>query len=182
MSKVNNGWEVEWVRYRNWLLKKVKQYRKLDNYSFLFEYLHNYPFSWSLSMDENRAEDGKYLRENFEDEMGIPDGIVLCGTCTTLEMLVALAIRMDKEYIGEPGEPDPSSIFIELLNNLGLWKYDNRRFTASKVNQILQVWMSRSFEYNGKGSLFPLKEASRDQRKIEIWDQMNAYIYENYFR
>ena len=63
----------------------------------LWIFLHNEWFIWVLPMDENRAEDGKYLRYLYSLER-VEKGRVtaeevdhaLSGPCTILEFLVGL--------------------------------------------------------------------------------------------
>jgi hypothetical protein len=51
---------------------------------------------------------------------------------------------------------------------------------VKNVNQILTNLVERTYQKNGKGGLFPLKQPAKDQRRVEIWYQMAAYLNENY--
>ena len=44
----------------------------------------------------------------------------------------------------------------------------------------LDGFINRQYEANGEGGLFPLKGVCEDQREVEIWYQMNAYLYEHH--
>lgn len=168
-----------WADYRNWLLEQVQFMKK--GYDLLMTELHNSPFEFSVDHDENRAEEGLELRDEFLSEYGLLSVIDFkMEECSVLEMLVALAIRIDNEYTGEPGEPHPEIIFWEMVSNLGLDKCTDRRFRKDFVYKVLSIWIKREFERNGVGSIFPLKHSRRDQRDIEIWAQMNEYLTENY--
>ena len=63
-------------------------------------------------------------------------------------------------------------------------KIDENALKRDKIVQKnakkLQIWMQRCFKSDGNGSIFPLKCAKKDQRGVEIWYQMQAYIAENY--
>ena len=48
--------------YFEWLCSLVKAEKK---YSMLWQKLHDMDFVWIVDRDENRAEDGKYLRYIF---------------------------------------------------------------------------------------------------------------------
>lgn len=169
-----------WKDYKKWLLRRV--YFKEKNYNCLIDALHETAFFFSLDMDENRAMDGLALRDEYFDYIDLKQGIFY-QDCTVLEVLIALSLRMDQEYIGDPGDPRPDKIFWELIQNLNLDQYDDKNFTArtySQVYDILDDWMNRKFDRNGERSIFPLRKSRIDQRKIEIWAQMQQYINENY--
>ena len=40
--------------------------------------------------------------------------------------------------------------------------------------------MLRQFQYDGRGSPFPLKRPYEDQRSLDMVRQLNAYVLENY--
>lgn len=156
----------------------------MKHYGRLFEILHNIDFEYILERDENRESDGIDLRDDFY----IPDcfdfelEMAFYGRkCSVFEMLLALSIRVDDEIIGDPAEEHPEKFFIEMIENLGLGIFRGDRYRDEYVIEIVQKWMDRKFNKKGGGSPFPMKHDRRDQRKLEIWDQMNAYISENYY-
>lgn len=172
--------EKQWQLYGKWLIRVNKIYK--TGYTNLLDVLHEVDFQWVLPKDRNRAEDGLYKRLLYEDEYKVD---FQGRPCSVLEMLVSLANRVDSEYIGSPSDPRPDLFFWEMLENLSLDHYTNRYFDRSshaeaEILDILKVWMGRDFRKNGVGSPFPLTNDRRDQRKREIWDQMNAYLYENF--
>ena len=148
----------------------------------LFSILHNIMFRSVLERDRNREDDGLFLRERFQFpvkyERFIHDFVV--KECSVMEVLVALAIRADNEIVGDPAEGHPEKFFMEMIKNLGLYRLVKRRYDERDVNKIIQRWLSRRFESDGRGSPFPVRYDYRDQRGLEIWDQMNSYISENY--
>lgn len=169
--------EEDWRIYEDWLLKQVgitaKGYRKL------FDKLHNTEFVWVLERDACRAKDGRYLRSIFLARYE-PDDSMDYNACSVLEMLVALALRTDDEYIGDPGNPEPWHIFYRMLDNLELRRYDDNHYREQSVDNILHRFMYREYGPNGIGGLFPVGNSYYDQRSVEIWSQMLAYINENY--
>jgi hypothetical protein len=167
-----------WDEYVDWLIDRISFNAK--SYKKLIDILSTREFYWSVDHDDNRAEDGKMLREDFFDAIGV-SGARWGDNCTILEMLIGLAIRMDLEYVGDPSNPHPDDIFESMLDNLGLLDYKDRNFSADEVNDILDAWLDREFDYNGDGSIFPLEYPITDQRTCEIWSQMQAYIGENYY-
>lgn len=163
-------------KYLSEIYREYGIYNK--RYSKLLSFLLEMPFYCTLEEDESRLEDGRFLRkdlieyghlERWEDEI---DDIRI----SVLEVILALAIRMDAEYTGDPCHPYPENIFWELLMNLGFRSFSNRDFKEQEADDILENWMNRKFERNGEGSLFPLRHSRRDQTRIPIWGQMNEYI------
>lgn len=173
-------WDVEreWRDYTKWLLNRVGFVG--SGYDRLLNYLNTYPFHAVLPRDECRIDDGVMLRDEYCSERGVPIYLFDSEECTVLEILVSLSILMDSEWIGEPGDPNPCGIFWEMLQNLELNRFTNSRFDISLVDEILRKWINREFEKDGKGSIFPIYNPIRDQRKAEIWQQMQEYINENY--
>lgn len=155
-------------------------------YDKLLNELHGIDFYSLIPNDDNRGEDGKQLRERFEDEEGGPQGLSLSHDkpCTVLEMLIGLAYRLEFESANSPWEKTPEEWFWILLDNLGLGWCDNKTLLQMKntdiIHQKIGILLDRRYESDGNGGLFPLKNQRKDQRCIEIWYQMSAYIIENY--
>jgi len=178
--------------YYAWLCDIINVNQSDRTYWFLAKTLHRKDYYWSVPNDDNRGMDGLRLREEFAEEW-INNSIdsygwvrgVLDRPCSMLEMLIGLSRRM-VDILVEPGEKDQTErCFWELMENLGLDKYtDDEYFElrgTPRVNHIIDVVLDRSYKRNGKGGLFPLRIAKKDQRKIEIWYQMCAYLLENYY-
>ncbi len=164
-------------RYFRWLLKQIDYETVKEehaDYSYLLKALFDRDFYWDVPHDDNRAADGTQLR--FEANM-----VYDFGKCSMLEMMIALAKRIDKEILPDFNHGDnPAKWFWEMIDNCGASKYDNQHWDAEAVNYILSLIMFRGYGRDGKGGFFPLKNATKDQRKVEIWYQMQAYIMENY--
>lgn len=175
--------------YFSWLYSLVSSKRL--SYKKLCMELHKKAFRWSVRNDDNRCDDGIELRNEFVelhhlDESHIEVQYFLKGACTTLEVLVALARRInDLQFDLNRQEDQTPRWFQEMLTNLGLWEYDDRwEFTPiseSKVDEILEVLMDRTYDIYGNGSLFPLKKRhTKDMSTVEIWYQLMLYLDENY--
>ena len=67
-----------------------------------------------------------------------------------------------------------------MICNLGLDKFDDKHYNSDYVYEILGKFVRREYDFNGRGGLFPLKNVQNDQRKVEIYYQMLAYLSENY--
>lgn len=163
--------------YFNWLCAKVIDVRNTlpsMTYYKLFKQLHTTEFVWLIDMDENRAVYGKELRKEFlvaADAPDNPDWTELLG-CSVFELLISFARDLDFQT-----EESYQEWFWELLYNLGLSEFhDGSDFDPDEVDYILEVFISRSYPYNGDGGLFPLKNPVRDQREVEIWYQFFDYL------
>lgn len=170
-------------RYFLWLMDLIGADAYSDNgYSFMLSELMDISFYALIDRDNNRAEDGVYLRHLYEIENG--EHVSDLGECRVFEMLVALARRCDKDLMYTPSYGDRSSEwFWMMMRNLGLTKYSNDNYNQHDVRQIITRFLDRDYSKYGTGGLFPLRNiaaAKRDQREIEIWDQMQLYMIEKY--
>lgn len=140
--------------------------------------MHETEFVWFIPNDDNRAEDGRALREEFLDERRMSavehaDWFEL--GCSFLEMLVGLSHRMAFE-----AQNDPHIWFWHFVETLGLTKYtDASAYDAEKVREILETVIWRTYEPDGVGGLFPLRQTHDDQREVELWYQLSAWLSEN---
>lgn len=179
-------------QYFSWLYDKVKQDR---TYVKLCKELHRIRFRWTVRNDDNRAADGRNLRDVFIDEMSLDESSLevtyfLKGEATVFEVMVALSLRMnDLMYELNDRENHAGKWFGELLLNLRLTEHtDNsepgRRLdemTEQKIWKVCEILMDRTYEYDGSGSLFPMKRRPpKDMRKVEIWYQLMLWLNENY--
>lgn len=125
--------------------------------------------------DRNRLDDGLELRSLYFNDTGRSSGMP-ANDASTFEVFVALAIRIDRDIMGEPGTADPKKWLLIMFENLGL-KEDT---SEDDILRVVTDLIYRKYSPNGEGSLFPLKNTKLDQRGISIWDQMNEYMVENY--
>ena len=168
-------------RYFDWLYRQVCSVRTKNpsrSYRNLLQILYTNQYVWLIPNDDNRAEDGKYLRYEFLESEGIEqhpkDYYWMDLGASFLEFLVALCRRLEFET-----DMDASSWFMELLENLDLKQFNDRaHLNQAYVESVLERVNWRTYSPNGGGGLFPLDNPSRDQRKVEIWYQLSAYILE----
>jgi len=162
--------------YFNWLCAKVMSTSARtpsQTYWKLLRELQNTEFVWVVEMDENRAEDGQDLRHEFVVEAHIqdPDPVWLEIGCSVLEMMVALSRRAS--FIDGRS---PLAWFRIMLENVGLSEFNDSHFQSSVVQDILYRLVWRTYEYDGRGGMFPIDDPQHDQRKVEIWYQFCEYI------
>jgi len=171
--------------YYMWLLDRVGANDiQWSEYTLLLQDLMrtNYIYDPHISngRERNRAADGINLRQEYADEC-CGEIIFMEGECTVLEMMVALACRIEYELASEPGEEDPERWFELFLVNLDLLGYDDDNYDEAMVYSKLDCWLRRQYDRQGHGGIFPLKNRRcRDQRKVETWLQMQSYIMENF--
>lgn len=161
--------------YFNWLCAKVIHIEiPTPSLTFwkLFRTLYSTEFVWLLSGDDNRAEDGLELREEFLFESNIPDDPQWRGTgCSILEMFVAFA-RRAQFVAGETIQ----FWFWHFLENLDLIVNDASDTTDQEVEQILYEFVWRNYHPDGRGGLFPMDNPPDNQKTVEVWYQFCEYL------
>jgi hypothetical protein len=168
--------------YFNWLYEKVrpKEMPELVQYTKACAIAHRIIFNWTVPNDDNRAAEGKELRYEFMQEFGVdppPDKEWMGLDSSIFEMMVALARRCN--FIVELGFHGWFDIF---MGNLELEHYNDSLYMESdrwRISRMLTRLNERRYKPNGKGGLFPLKHPKKDQREVELWYQMAAYMAEN---
>lgn len=172
--------------YFEWLCEMVHVDQIDRSYWILMRDLHNKKFVSFIPHDENRAYDGLELREDYLREIWYSKYEEIEGECSVLEMLIGLARRIDYETT-DPYDNDTTDKtvywFWEMIDNLGLLQFDDESYVELNgthyVNSIIDVFVKRKYKRNGLGGLFPLEKSHKDQRRIEIWYQMSAYLNEH---
>ena len=157
-------------------------YQRIDGkgYRCLLETLYSIEFVYSMTMDENRLRDGIDLRGQFARECGIPQIAIKLKmdntSCSVLEVMVALAIRMESTIFDDPEQGDRTYVwFWDMVKALGLYHMDDDIFDYEETEEIVDRFLNRQYDYDGKGSLFYIPEAESDMRDVEIWYQMCMY-------
>lgn len=160
------------VAYYEWLTSQV-DIPNGKTYNKLFEIMHNTEFVWTVPHDDNRIADGIELRREF---LSGPVRNIHIEGATFLEVLIALSRRV--AFISGVG--NESNWAWNLIHNLGLklasdpmsneWK--------NRVDTILHTVIWRTYREDGMGGFFPLQNAEQNQKSLDIWYQMNAYVAE----
>ena len=165
--------------YLNWLYAQVgsvKEKHPARTYWSLCRQLFTTEFVWIVPNDDNRLEDGRDLRKEFFEYEAIDDvdpEWMRLG-CSMLEMLIGLSRRLAFEADGEPRD-----WFWVLMRNLGLDQCsDKYQHNYEEIDDILNRVIWRTYRHDGHGGLFPLRNSETDQRDVEIWYQLNAYLLE----
>lgn len=172
MRKLNRNQEeyVEWLYFD--VLKGPES--RFKAYISLVRTLYTIPFRWVHPMDKNRYMDALYMRNEYyyivDDEISV------------LEVLIALSVRMEKDIMAPAmGENDYFRWFWGMIEHLELDEFDENNYDEGWILKIIDAFLDRKYDKNGEnGGLFPLHFCNRDAREMEIWDQMNEYLVENW--
>lgn len=171
-------------QYFKWLYHQVSSIRLKNpsrTYWSLLRHLYTKEYVWLIPNDDNRVEDGRDLRYEFIDECHVDANRDWLGIgCSVLEMLIGLSRRLAFEDEGESRD-----WFWHILGNVDLRRINDRFYDEQREEKIIKVinntidriiW--RTYNEDGNGGLFPLRHPTEDQRDVELWYQMSAYLLE----
>lgn len=173
-------------RYFLWLYDQVCGIRNVESprsMTLVCSRMHAMTFLPLIPHDENRVAEGGNLRNEFVTKKASDRRDVLktfdlmVPDTTILEVLVSLS-RHGDFMVGFGLE----WWFGEFLRNLGIGRFSDPvciTRTPGPIDRALRKFNERKYKYNGQGGLFPLKLPDRDQREVELWYQMGAYMTEN---
>lgn len=154
-------------------------------YSFLLQCLWDKEFYFLIKEDENRLIDGLYLRYLFAEEFQINHKKIndQLGKCRVLEILIALSNKGISAISYEKTKITQQDFFWIMIQNLKLIQFTNlfcvENDGLNEIDDILSRFLDRKYAKNGEnGGLFPLKSSAFNQKKREIWLQMNDFILE----
>lgn len=180
--------------YFQWLCDIVRCDQDDKSYYNLLGMMYETPFEVRIDNDINRAVDGNefkgaYILDIYDYKTKI-NKVFPTGPerkCSILEMIMGISKRMAFELAEDESEDcDFYKYFWEIIENLGLKQYDDNQFGDSlarckiEIREILNKLNERKYKKSGEGGMFPLLFAEKNQKKVEIWYQMQAYINEKY--
>lgn len=165
--------------YFVWLYNQVGD-SKIKNpnrtYWRMLKQLFTKEFVWIVPNDDNRIADGTDLRHEFVDQAKLSDvdpNWINLG-CSMLELLIGLSRRLSFQAEGEPRD-----WFWHLIGNLHFYHCnDKSNYSEQNLDNKLEMVIWRTYKPNGDCGLFPLRDAKEDQRKVELWYQLSAYVLE----
>ena len=158
------------------------------SYYLLAKTLHSIGFYALVERDDNRGRDAELNRRDFAKVYRLTDEEfeqIDRYPASVFEMLIALCMRMVGIVVEGYDHGFTTKVFFwELMRNLDLERFSDDSFDKFggefAVKTIVNQWLERRYSYDGKGGLFPLTFPNEDQRKVEIWYQMMAYLLEKY--
>jgi hypothetical protein len=150
--------------------------RGTKTYWKLLRQLYCTEFEYFVPNDDDRAEDGKDIRREWAAQARLDvDEEWLSLGCSFLEMLLGLARRLEFQT-----EKSVEFWFWHLVENLGFKGFHDRSgYSQDFVRTRLYVVNRRLYDFAGTGGLFPLRNPSKDQRKVDLWYQMMEYILQD---
>lgn len=174
------------IEYLKWLYDSV--FEEDDHYIHLANILHSIPFIYILEWDENMGCHGIELRYRFMYINGMYDqnyeDIFDDDPCSVFEMLVALAIRIEDQFMDNLEDYRVPEWFKLMLKNIGLEPYNDSYFNNwsfdYEVKGIVDNFLYRRFDPDGHGSIFTTNR-DVDMRDIDFWKQTTWYLTDNYF-
>lgn len=187
---------ANYKRYFNFLCYKVNGGFKTLDHRILMDILFQQKFYVSgPPADMNRYSDGLSLREEASNHIPAVAIPRKQHECSVLEVLVALACRLDTITYDHTNGHHPERFFFAMLQNMGLMDHtddlemrmypisSNRPYInpekEAKVRDILLTWLDRRYDENGQhGCPFILGRNKNhiDMRQIEIWAQAQAWL------
>lgn len=178
--------------YLRWLEPQIREDDGLSNpnreFWGLLALMYEKEFRPLVANDDNRWMDGLELRTEFCNDFRVRmsarrrepyrsflDKELPNPPCSFLEVLIGISRR----FSFTAGGSAPGWAWV-LLNNLNLHRMADplSRGKARRAADIIEVCTSRNYEPDGSGGFFPLQDPQEDQRQVEIWYQMAAYIGE----
>lgn len=142
--------------------------------------MHQVEFAPLVPYDENRVAVAAGLRNQFQNFAGsLGPGEVsdlMQPDASVFEVLIGLA--------GQADDMIPLTLktwFQMFTENLGLDRYFDEylsRHSPWPAERIINTFNNRHYRPNGRGGIFPLNRPQHDQREVELWYQMGAYINE----
>ncbi len=179
-DKINNEY-FEWMYH---LVSNTVKKKNDISYRKLLYYLHSVIFVPKVEMDDSRRMDGIKFRYRFGYENGYPDEYIEqyldTRDCTVLEMMISLAFRVEEGitdnylYGNRTGQ-----WFWSMIISLGLNKMTDDEFDPNYCERVIDNFINRKYDYNGKGGLFTVEHPYRDMRDVDIWCQFMWYLDEN---
>jgi hypothetical protein len=92
-------------------------------------------------------------------------------------MMVALSVRCEETIMDDPRIGDRTGQwFWGMISSLGLGSMMDNQFDKEYVDSVIDRFLKREYEPNGKGGLFTIKRCRYDLRSVEIWYQMCWYL------
>lgn len=157
--------------YLRWLITRCggEKNDPSESYTMLLSNLYAIPFRSDIPNDINRIEDGRRLREEYENLT--ERSFVGNDQVSVLEVLIALADRLDFQRGGQ--FIDDETLW-ELLENLDLIEITDERYAVNQdryffiIDDQIQHWMDRKYQV----TCFP----GSSIKGTELWYQMMTYV------
>lgn len=162
--------------YYEWLVGKISS-TSINPYSKLLKLLFEKEYRYIFEMDSNRAVEGIEQRNIYISDYNESFGDEYYINCSVLEMMVALAEKIEIEIATDDIYGDRTSQwFWSMIQSLGLAPYDDKHFHAQQCIRIIDSMMEHLYLSNGLGGLFITDSPNVDMTKLDLWSQANVFI------
>lgn len=164
--------------YKEWLFEQVNEDRpKKASYTKLLGILFDTPFVYTHEYDYNRMIDGEELRNIYIYDGGDEEISKWNEPCTVLEVLIALAFKMQQMTDNPDIYYSVGYWFWVMMYNLGLDDMTNSNINKHKILNVINIFMNRKYRYNGEGgNIFVISNTNEDLREMEMWYQMCHFL------
>lgn len=175
--------------YFNWIVKTVSDSEHIHGYKMILEDLYARDFTWTIIFDENLADQGIRLRDRYLASSKTARKLAdiygpIDKPCSILEMMVSLALSCEENVMQNYENNRTRYWFWSMIESMGLDIYDDFSYDEAAVCDILDRFLARNYDKNGRGGLFTLQKSvkndQKDMRNIDIWMQMNAWLIDNF--
>lgn len=143
------------------------------NYNNLLTILFLREFYSPTRLDENRASDGIGFRRRYLND----EDCATMGPCRVLEMMIALAERIDIHNVGDLSlEERVKRYFWMMVENLDMMKYNDHIWSIefeTEINHRIDILLDRRYGPGGEGSLFPEQRYPINPVKKQFLDRMD---------
>lgn len=186
-------------QYFRWLLDETEWHERHPGSEGVAMIMYQYEFKWFIPNDDNRGIDGLTIRSKWyqENRSGAEEPV---DYCSMLEMMLALAQRMENDILYDSSKGDrKAEWFWLMMRNCGLedvceqvsaefresgdgdgYSYGLSEMDEQLTVSILDSIVFREYDSSGFGGLFPTMTSGIDYRNVEIWDQMQGYLNEHH--
>jgi hypothetical protein len=92
-------------------------------------------------------------------------------------MMIALSIRIEEDIMDDDEYGNRiGQWFWEMIVSLGLGSMTDEHYDEVYITDVIDCFLNRRYEPNGKGGLFTIRDTKDDLRDVEIWYQMCWYL------
>ena len=168
--------------YVRWLAKYVGG---LNSRELLMLTLLNMEFYSDIhDFDKNRMSDAMKLRRSYMEETHLEDEEFYEIPPSVLEVLIALAYRIENDILSESDGITAEDMFNMFLENMGIdfifdWEWDDDKEVYIQLQACR--FMDRLYNADGSdGGIFVLKHPDKnvDLRTKDIWMQAQHWLRE----
>lgn len=172
--------------YFEWIYNMVCDEKyNMQTYQKLLSYLFDRTFDYELGDDRNRYSDGVDFRYQFGYQNDYPMMTIKKfldnRPCSVLEMIIALAYRLEDQIMDDEEYGNRTAQwFWNMISSLGLAHMNDDQFDLDICEEVVDDFLHRRYEPNGRGGLFTLNNPQEDLRYVDIWTQAMWYLDENF--